>query len=583
MAVAEIPHEKGKWIWRWLVPILIFLGFAALYLSTQTRWYTFDSVAYATRIRQFSINPKPEYLIHPHHLFFNSLGYLFWSAFDLVGIRLSSLEALQAMNALIGAFILAAFYRMLLTRGFRWRGRPVETNRWPVVEIAATLCLGVSFGFWAISTDGRVNAPAILFLTFAIGLAWGMIDNLRTGQVIACATATVLAVAFHQSHGLVMVFGIACIMLALGQWKRRFILLGVYLGSTLAGIAVLYATIGFGFMGKRNVAELKDWALTYSQDGRWWKLNFLSNLVDKDDKAFTQSFIAAPPLPSEGGIHGWQADLLYNLRMAVLPLAFVMGGLALAYIALNIWRNRGSDGWRKALALFALIIPYAAFFTIWDPGYWVFWIPVSLATTALVSLLPSRSPLWGRLLAAAGLLAWAGMSLTANASASFLRRRDAQHNPDLIATLRLAHVAKRDDLMLATGMGEAAKFEVYAPYFAEARVSVVHMELKRAGGSFALAKRSIRAKIAEALRSGKRVYIAREYYSEKQWDEVRKRYDVPLDAKDQILKGYERIDLKLESKVPIFKLRPIPAQPPKIAPRVFWISPGTGPVGSSSK
>lgn len=581
-AIVSVPARRSEWIARWLVPALIVACFLILYLYTQTRWYTFDSVAYATRIRQFSINPKPEYLIHPHHLLFNGLGYLCWSLLDFVGIRLSSLEALQAMNAAVGAILLAVFYRMLLTRGFRFRGLPVATNRWPVVELAATICLGVSFGFWAVATDGRVNAPALLCLTIAIGYAWGMIDNLRTGQVLACAGATVLAVAFHQSHGLIIVFCATCILVAIAGFRRKLAMLALYLGSSLAGIAALYAIAGFGILGKANLAELKNWALTYSEDGRWWKLDFMANLIDKDDKAYTQSFVAAPPLPSEGGMSGWQSQLLYDLRFLVLPLALALGAATLVYVGFSLFRRRDDEVWRKAVAMFALFVPYTAFFTIWDPGYWVFWIPAALGTVALAAILPSKSHWAVRGLAALGLVAWAGATLTANASASFLRRRDPDHNEDLIATLRLGHAAKRNELMLVTGMGEAAKFEVYAPYFAELQVSVVHMEMKRAGASFEKAKHSIRAKIEDAMRNGKRVYVAREYYSDAQWNEIRKRYTVPVDAREQILAGYDRVDLKLDSKVPIFYLRAIPPPKPKVVRKVFWISMGTDAQARSS-
>ena len=551
----QIAFHSGTWVARWLLPICLFAGFSILYLSTHTRWYTFDSVAYATRIRQFSEAPKADHLIHPHHLLFNGLGYVFWSALDLVGIQVSSLQALQIMNSLVAALLVAIFYRLLLTRGFRVRGPPVRSNSWPVVEFTAALCLGVSFGFWAIATDGRVNAPAMFMLTVAIGFAWGAIDNLNLRQVLACALATALAVGLHQSHGLIIVFCTVSILLAIAPLKRKLLLACAYFAASMAGIAILY---GLGALIAGKTGQFMNWALAYSQDGRWWKLDFFANLMERNPNAYTQAFIAAPPLPSEGGIRGWQAQWLHDMRAMVVPLAFVLAGLALTVVVLNVLRDRPSEGWRKTLSLFALIIPYGAFFTVWDPGYWVFWIPVSMATLLLAAILPWRAPLWGRLAVAAVLVVWAVASFTVNASASFWRRRNVEHNPDLVASMKLGAIADREDLMLVTGMGEAAKFEVYIPYFARTKVSVVHMELKRAGSDFGLAKESIRAKIKDTLDKGRKVYIAREYYSKGQWGQVGKRYKVPSDAAGQVLKGYERVELMIDSPVRLFMLRAIP-------------------------
>src|SRR5688572_6938357 len=78
------------------------LGFALLYLSTPTRHYTFDAVAYAHQIEQFTRDGRPGWLFHAHHLLFNAAGWGVWMLLREMGLWVSTLEALQVMNAVLG-------------------------------------------------------------------------------------------------------------------------------------------------------------------------------------------------------------------------------------------------------------------------------------------------------------------------------------------------------------------------------------------------------------------------------------------------------------------------------------------------
>lgn len=562
----ETPPPVGPrarpWLWTIAVPIFIFLGFGALYLSTPTKWYTFDSVAYATRIRQYDSNPKATYLVHPHHLLFNSVGYASWKALGAVGVKVSSLEATQIMNSMIGALLLVIFYRLLMLRGFRWRGPPIRLERWPIVELAATVALGFTFGFWSISTDGRVNAPALLMLTVAAGYAWGAVDNLRRGQVAMCTVATVLAVGLHQSHGLIIAFCVACMLLAVAARKQRLISAASYLAGAGAGIAALYALFGFVVMGYGSIAEIRRWSLIYSEDGRWWKLDFWNNFLDLNTRAYTQSFVASPPLPNEKPLAPEVASLLDWMRDAVIPGLLGLIVVGLAYVVYRAWRSRSDPEWRRVLALAALAIPYTTFFTIWDPGYWVFWLPLTVATLALVACLAHSAPNWLRVPVAVSLLGWAAASAVVNGESSFLRRMVEANNPELVALKNLKAIAKPGDLLLTTGIGAGAKFEVYTPYFAEMNVSVAQMELKRSGGDFRRAMASIRGKIQSAMARGSKVFVAREFYADFQWDALGRRYQVPQGAQKLILAGYDRVEVPTGTKVRIFYLVRAPKSPP---------------------
>jgi hypothetical protein len=573
-------------IWLWVIPAILFLGFSYFYLGTHTRWYTFDSVSYATNIRRYGENGNIAHLIHPHHLFFNAIGWCSYAFLRWLGYGFTTLEALQILNSWVGGFLLAVFYRLLLGRGFSWQARDAALPKWPFVELGATLAAGVSFGYWAIATDGRVNAPALLMVVIAIGYVWGVVERPHWTGVLSAGVATVAAVCLHQSHGLIIVACTVGILLSRTGLGRKSMMAGAYVAGSLVAIAATYWFVGWVVLGHHSLEEVRKWMLTYSEDGRWWKLDFLGNL-ELDARAYTQSFVASKPLPSEGGIHGWVSDLMETMRPMVLQLATILTLGCLVFIGLRLWKRPQCTGWRRMTMLLTMILVYGCFFTIWDPGYWVFWIPVSLASLMAISTMAETAWTWARAGAAAALFLWASGTLAVNAAGSFLRRTDPNNNPELVACELLSTVTKPGDLMLVTGMGGAAKLEVYAPYFANVPVSAVHMELKREEGIFDNARERIRGKIQRTLEKGNKVYLAREYYAPGAWEQIGHRYQIPDDALKQVLRGYDRLEVPMNLPIKVFTLVPRPLGIEPLAFPENWFEKllvfGTGLPHRSSK
>ena len=61
---------------------------------------------------------------------------------------------------------------------------------------------------------------------------------------------------------------------------------------------------------------------------------------------------------------------------------------------------------------------------------------------------------------------------------------------------------------------------------------------------------------------GSKVFVAREFYADFQWDALGRRYQVPQGAQKLILAGYDRVEVPTGTKVRIFYLVRAPKSPP---------------------
>src|SRR6476659_4659572 len=95
----RFPQRVGQWfsINEPIVSWMLFIVLIIIYLSFPTRNYYWDGITFAHTIenaQQFKA------LIHPSHLLYNVLGYIFYHVLLGVGFTIRALTALQILNAL---------------------------------------------------------------------------------------------------------------------------------------------------------------------------------------------------------------------------------------------------------------------------------------------------------------------------------------------------------------------------------------------------------------------------------------------------------------------------------------------------
>ena len=454
----------------WLPTGLLFLGTLALYWGTRTQANTFDAVSYANQIAHlYPRSGDPRWLFHPHHLLFNALGYFLWRASAGLGYAGGSLVVLQSLNVTLGAGGVAVFYLTLR--------RLLQRSRW--LPLLISLGLAFSFGYWICAADGRVNMPSVFLMLCAFAVLCRTMQSPRTGLAAAVGALAGAAVLFHESAGLFVLVGLAGVLLveddpqtlpaAMRLRRRRMALAYLAAWATAAGLP--YLAVGVLALHLHSVAAFRHWASEYAELGWWWDFHILTNL-GLDVKAFLHAVIADLP--------GRQGTLRVGPHIPValktLYYATLVGWLGAAYAFLAalplLWRSHNR---RMMIVCVLWIVVYAAFFTVWSPGYFVFWVPVLVPTAVMLALVLAHYRARRGGLAANWLLgAWIVLYGLLNAQASVLPHLAPKSDPfrRIAADVR-AHT-QPGDVILVAGAGDGGPCEVALPYFADRAVISLH-------------------------------------------------------------------------------------------------------------
>ena len=477
-----------------LPAVVLFLGTFLLYWTTRTAANTFDAVSYANQIAHlYPRTGDPHWLFHPHHLLFNALGYVLWKAARFCGYPGGSLPILQSLNAVLGAAGVSIYYFTLRRLLQRSRGLP----------LLIALGLALSFGYWICATDGRVNMPSI----FLMLLAFSVLSRLMTAPRLSLAGLTGLlaggAVLFHESAGLFAVVGLAGVLLADAVRKQRRQMVLAYLAVWAATAALPYLAVGVFVLHLHSVAAFRGWTSEYAELGWWWDFHILHNLgsdfyalrhaafVEPGSRSST--FTLSPHLPP--------------LQLALYSLS-LLGWLGAAYVVFaalpQLWRSHNRN---LVVVLTLWIVVYAAFFTVWSPGYFVFWVPVLVPTSLLLALTLAhyRARRGGR--AANWLVGgWIVLYAVLNLQIGILPHLSPQSDPfrRIAADVR-AHT-QPGDVVLVAGAGDGGPCEVALPYFADRDVISLHGLLTKKRDDKAAALTLAQSEINSTLASGHAVY-----------------------------------------------------------------------------
>src|SRR5215212_6121509 len=95
-----------------LTPWVLSFAIALIYLLFPTRVYYWDGIVFAQAIEDASkLTPS---LVHPNHLIYNFVGYLFYKLLHSLGAEVRALVALQILNSLLSAACARIFFSILL-------------------------------------------------------------------------------------------------------------------------------------------------------------------------------------------------------------------------------------------------------------------------------------------------------------------------------------------------------------------------------------------------------------------------------------------------------------------------------------
>jgi hypothetical protein len=154
-----------------------------------------------------------------------------------------------------------------------------------------------------------------------------------------------------------------------------------------------------------------------------------------------------------------------------------------------------------------------AFFTVWQPEYFVFRVPAVIASCMLLAMVASHyrarrsGAIW--LVSIAIWVAFCGVS---NYVLSISHASNASGNRFYASAMTFKANTKPNDLIILTGSGDAESSEVYIPYFAKRQVFSIHTEMAHSHNDFNVLKATLQNKIASTRLSGGSVYITNDFF-----------------------------------------------------------------------
>jgi len=532
----------------WLAAAL-FAVFSALYLGTPTGNYTFDAVSYAGMIR-LADQAGPPSLFHPHHLLFNVVGWVAWRLVRLLSPTSDPLRALQTMNALAGAAGLAVLFLVLRHLLIDTAPDEADTRGVNGVAAAAAAAVGVTFGWWVASTDGRANIPPMAALLAGFYFAHRTARTASGWSAAGLGASLALAVLLHQSHVLFALVAAAAILLAPARAWGKLKLAGAFVSALVPIVLVPYALAAW-LHGASDTPAALGWALTYARSAVWWSFDLPANL-GRDFAAVRHAFLAAAPgstaaLPLAALTSSYGLLMFSSALVALGVLDRAVGAVRRKQRGHLMPELEGVKGGSVGgevrppdpLPVFNVlagvwIAAYAAFFTVWNPGYFVFWIPVA---TAWVMLLAVDASAWTE----RRFVIWTGTAaalcfMVTNFGLYILPKMPEESNRNVLVARQVGASTPRNSVIVVAGMGYLAQMEVYIPYFGGRETVSVHESMSRYGRAGVA---QLAARIKRKLSAGGQVYVFGEVFRPgPAWRQLEKRYGLRREMLNQVLTSF---------------------------------------------
>jgi hypothetical protein len=244
---------------------IVFIAILVIYLTFPTRNYFFDGIEFAHTIEAASqVNSS---LIHPNHLIYNVVGYLFYRLLRVIGLDLRAVAALQILDSILG--VLSAYVLFLILKS-------------SLRSVYVSLCLSLLFSFsatwWKFATDADAYIASVLFLLISFYLilpdGQGSTERqIRRGvgkaKPLLVALTFSIAMCFHQLAVIffpVIVLGLLVQTNTLSWREKEFKV--VQFGATAfiltAGAYYLCFHLATGAF---NPTRFLHWTTSFSPDG----------------------------------------------------------------------------------------------------------------------------------------------------------------------------------------------------------------------------------------------------------------------------------------------------------------------------
>lgn len=353
-----------------LVSWVLFVAIAVIYLAFPTRNYYWDGIAFAQAIEDApALSPT---LLHPNHLLYEGLGYIFYRLIRTIGIDLRAVQALQIMNGLLGALAAYVLFHILS-----------HALRSSYLSITLTMLFAFSATWWRFATDADAYVVSVLFLLISLYL----ILPGRNPHPLLVAVTFSASMCFHELSVFFYPVVVVGLFLQSSPLKRRQILNPIYFSVTAFAITVItYVYSYYLVTGTLNFGTFIRWITNFTRsDG--FKFNAWSNFIFTL-RGFPRLFFGGRFNLIDGLINPFIVVLIISLGALIFTLLF------------NLIRNFKKPNFqclcssrqipeRRSLALLCAVWlgVYLIFLFFWLPHhtfYRLFYLPALILLIGLV-------------------------------------------------------------------------------------------------------------------------------------------------------------------------------------------------------
>jgi hypothetical protein len=236
---------------RQRAPWLLFIGIAIIYLLFRTRVYYWDGLVFAQMIEGArGLSPS---LVHPNHLIYNFVGYIFYKLLRSFSPALRALTALQILNCILSAICARVFFAILL-----------NTLRSIYLSVCLTLLFAFSATWWKFSTDADAYIPSVLFLL----IGFYLVLPKHKARPFLLAVTFFISMAFHQLAVLMWPVLALGVYLQDGELSIKRRTLNAFYFTAVAAVLIFVAYFFLFYLasGNLDLRRLLSWAASYSPD-----------------------------------------------------------------------------------------------------------------------------------------------------------------------------------------------------------------------------------------------------------------------------------------------------------------------------
>jgi hypothetical protein len=282
--------------------LVMFAGVLIAYLLLLTKNYYWDGIFFAQSIEDSAaLNAQ---LLHPNHLIYNVVGYLFYRAARSFGLQPRAVEVLQVLNCFVGTLCAYVFFRILL-----------ECLKSVYLSAMLTLLFALSAVWWKFATDADSYILSVLFLliSFRLSLPW------RRPRPYLVAVIHAAAMCFHQLAVLFFpVILLGLLLQASGETPKRRVALALEYGVT--AFLITFPLFYYSFYlvtGSMSFKPFFHWVTTFSPE-HGFTFNAWDNLMFTL-RGHSRLFV--------GGRLGFLRDLKDPLMFALAGVTVILAAL----------------------------------------------------------------------------------------------------------------------------------------------------------------------------------------------------------------------------------------------------------------